>query len=69
MLGFAALASPAFAEEVAEVVKKVEARYEGVTSLKATFSQTTRNELFGDETVKGTLIVKRPAMMRCAFGD
>lgn len=68
LMGFASFATPASAEEVGEVVKKVEARYEGVTSLKATFSQTTHNEIFGDETVTGTLAVKRPAMMRWAFG-
>lgn len=64
-----AVATPAFAETADELVKKVEARYADVTSMSASFVQTTRNELFGDETMSGQLLVKRPAMMRWSFGE
>lgn len=62
-------ATAAVAAEVGEIVKQVEAKYEGVTSLKAKFVQTTKSELFGDETVAGDLIIARPSKMRWAFGS
>lgn len=71
-----ALAASTFAPQVARaddaasaIVKQVEAKYRTVTSIKATVVQTTKSELFGAETVKGELVLKRPAMMRWNFGD
>ncbi|HMV67808.1 MAG TPA: outer membrane lipoprotein carrier protein LolA [Myxococcota bacterium] len=62
--------SPALAQDAAaELIKQVEAKYKGITSMKAQVTQTTRSELFGTETIRGELVLKRPAMMRWAFGD
>lgn len=69
VLALMVVASPmASATEVSEIVSAVEAKYKDVTSLKAKFTQTTRSELFGDETLKGDLAVERPSKMRWAFG-
>lgn len=60
----------AFAQDQAtELIKQVEAKYKAVTSMKAQVMQTTHSELFGSETIKGELVLKRPAMMRWSFGD
>ncbi len=64
----AMLPQPSFALDKAGIVAAMSAKYKGVTSIKATVVQTQRNELFGDESVTGELLVKRPAKVRWAFG-
>lgn len=69
LVAFAALApQPAHALDKAGIVAALTAKYKGVTTIKATVVQTTRSELLGDETVRGELLLKRPAKMRWAFG-
>lgn len=52
-----------------KLVASIEAKYKGVTTLKASFTQTTKSELFGDETVKGDLLMKQPSKVRWSFGN
>lgn len=67
----AGISVPALAEatDAATIVKKVEAKYKDVHTIKADVVQVQRNELFGDETVKGELVVKRPSFFRWASGS
>ncbi|MBW1876934.1 MAG: outer membrane lipoprotein carrier protein LolA [Deltaproteobacteria bacterium] len=51
----------------ASVVEALEAKYAAVEALKADFVQTTRSAVYGDDEQRGTLLVKRPAMMRWEF--
>lgn len=68
-LGAVAAYSPAaHAVTAADLIKAVETKYHSVTSLKASFTQISRNAVFGDETVSGTITVKRPTKMRWEFG-
>lgn len=62
---------PAVAHASAEaVVKAVESKYATVTGMKAQFTQTVKSALYGDETQKGEVTLKRPAKMRWSFsGD
>ncbi len=64
------VSTTAHADEAATaLIQRIEAKYKTVTTLKASVTQTSRNELFGSETLTGELIVKRPAMMRWTFGS
>jgi outer membrane lipoprotein carrier protein len=67
----AALVAPTLAHALDrdQIVEGVRKKYTDVTSLKASFTQTTKSAVFGDETVSGDLVVKRPGMMRWAFGE
>lgn len=70
VVALVAVSAPAHAQDAAaELIKKVEAKYKAVTFMKAQVIQTTRSELFGAETLRGELVLKRPAMMRWSFGD
>lgn len=69
LVAYTVVGTPAQSVEPAELIKQVETKYEKVTSIRAEFSQTTRNALFGEETVGGTVVLKRPGMMRWEFGD
>ncbi len=62
-----ALAPMAQADEVGEVVEAVEAKYAKVDAIQAAFVQTTHSEVFGSEEQRGTLMLKRPRMMRWEF--
>lgn len=62
-----ALVPMAQADEVDEVVDAVEAKYAKVESIQAAFVQTTHSEIFGSEEQRGTLVLKRPRMMRWEF--
>lgn len=70
-LGFLALVGilASVGASASPLVERVEAKYADVTTLKADFVQTNTSELFGEEVQKGELLLKRPAMMRWAFGD
>ncbi len=63
LLAACSWSSLAFAADASVVVKAVEAKYTKVTGMKANFVQTTRNEVFGDESQGGELILKRPRQM------
>lgn len=58
----------AAAMDKAALVAAIQKKYGAVESIKAGFTQTTKSELFGDETLSGTLLMKRPAKMRWSFG-
>lgn len=62
------VSAPAYAGPVDDLVKAIEKKYAGVETMKAKFTQVARNELFGDETTKGEVFVKKPAKMRWSFG-
>jgi outer membrane lipoprotein carrier protein len=54
----------------AGVVEALEAKYATVDALKADFVQTTHSTVYGEDEQRGSLLVKRPAMMRWEFhGD
>lgn len=53
-----------------EIIEAVEAKYAGVETLSAQFTQTTKSELYGADEQKGTMSLMRPAKMRWVFdGD
>jgi len=53
-----------------EVIEAVEAKYAGVETLTAKFTQTTTSELYGSDKQSGTMSLMRPAKMRWTFdGD
>jgi len=62
-----ATAKPSAADAKA-LIAKVEARYKDVTGLKGKFTQIARSDVFGDETTKGEVVLKRPNKMRWAYG-
>lgn len=69
LVGAAAAPQAALAQEsAASVVQRVEARYRGVTTMKAKVTQT-RQDAFGSETLSGDLLVKRPSKLRWKLGD
>lgn len=71
LIATGALVAPveAYAQDPAtDLIHRIEAKYKSISTLKATVTQTTRNELFGSETLTGELLLKRPAMMRWTFG-
>lgn len=52
------------------IVDAVEAKYADVSTLTATFTQTTKSELYGSDQQAGTMALQRPASMRWVFeGD
>lgn len=57
----------AAATDAASVVAAVEQRYHDVEAIRAAFTQTTHNEVFGAETQQGTVVLKRPSKMRWEF--
>ncbi len=61
-------ATTAYAVTAADLIKAVETKYKSVAGLRASFTQISRNAVFGDETVTGIITVKRPAKMRWEFG-
>lgn len=65
LLAVLALAAPP--TETQALVQRVEARYVDVDALRAKFVQTTRSELYGDETQTGTIVVARPDRLRWTF--
>ena len=62
-------AAPAASADAAAIVKQVEAKYAAVETMHASFVQTTKSELFGDEKQAGTVVIKRPTKMRWIFPD
>ncbi|MEZ4321406.1 MAG: outer membrane lipoprotein carrier protein LolA [Myxococcota bacterium] len=53
-----------------EIIDAVEAKYAGVETLTAKFTQTTKSELYGADEQSGTMSLMRPAKMRWVFaGD
>jgi outer membrane lipoprotein carrier protein len=62
---------PAFAEpapvDPGELVKRIEARYQGIRTLSATFSQTVKSGIYGEDHQSGTLLLERPNQMRWQF--
>ncbi len=58
-------APPAWAEDVKEVVKKLQARYEQTKDLSAQFTQTTKIEGFATPiTSSGHVYIKKPGRLR-----
>ncbi len=66
MWGFGSPAGAATADATV-VIDAVEAKYAGVEAMRASFTQTTHSEVFGDETQEGQVTLKRPAKMRWEF--
>lgn len=68
--GVSAGASEGPAVESTGVVAAVEAKYAAIEVIQASFTQTTRSALYGEETQTGDLVLKRPSKMRWNFtGD
>jgi outer membrane lipoprotein carrier protein len=66
------LALPAAAEtpDPAALVKQIEARYSGTRTLQATFVQTVKSGVYGEDRQTGSLLLERPNHMRWQFdGD
>ncbi len=59
----------AWSASPAEVIASVEKRYASVESISAQFTQTTTSEFYGSTTVKGRVMLQRPAKMRWDFED
>lgn len=55
--------------ETDALVAEVEARYTGVETISADFTQTVRNAMFGDDVQQGTMVLSRPNKMNWRFGD
>jgi outer membrane lipoprotein carrier protein len=68
-LMLSSLSGVAWASDAAPVIEAVEARYTNVETLAAQFVQTTKSPVYGDETQKGTVTLKRPSKMRWTFAD
>jgi outer membrane lipoprotein carrier protein len=52
------------------VLDRISERYQDVPTLEASFVQTSRSPLYGEETQKGTLALERPNKVRWVFeGD
>jgi outer membrane lipoprotein carrier protein len=51
-----------------QLITAVETKYKDVKTLEADFTQVAHDATFGDETVKGKVVVKRPGKMRWTFG-
>jgi outer membrane lipoprotein carrier protein len=60
---------PTFAQDsvTIPVVGKVEAKYAKVDVIQADFVQKIKSEVFGEETQRGEMIIKRPAKMKWDF--
>jgi outer membrane lipoprotein carrier protein len=71
MLSFAFAAMPAFgAEDVRDVVKKLQARYEQTRDLSADFKQTTKIEGFATPILSsGRMYIKKPGRLRWDYAD
>lgn len=50
------------------IVAAVEAKYADVTAMRASFVQTVRNPVFGDDVQEGNVVLARPSRMRWTFG-
>lgn len=70
LLAALSVAAPvtAHALDKAGLIKAMETKYKGVTTIKATVVQTTRSELLGNETITTEMQLKRPAKMRWQLG-
>ncbi len=68
---FALAAAPALgAEDVREVVKKLQARYEQTRDLSADFKQTTKIEGFATPILSsGRMYIKKPGRLRWDYAD
>jgi outer membrane lipoprotein carrier protein len=63
-----ALAEPATeAEDAADLVRKIEARYASIRTLSAEFVQKVSSPIYGDDSQAGTLLLERPNRMRWQF--
>ncbi len=63
------VASPTDPATVPELVAAVEGTYKGVNSIRAEFTQASKNPLTGiEESVKGRIALERPRKMRAEFG-
>ncbi len=64
------LAGMALAADPAPIVERIEAHYGAVTSLQASFVQTVKSPLYGDDVQPGRMTLQRPGKMRWDFtGD
>ena len=62
-------ASPTDPATVPELVAAVEGTYKSVNSIRAEFTQASKNPLTGiEESVKGRIALERPRKMRAEFG-
>lgn len=68
MMALTFVGPSAEAMSAADLIKAVETKYRTVNTMRAGFTQVSRNALFGDETVAGTITIKRPTKMRWEFG-
>lgn len=63
-------ATASAAEDPAVLVQRIEARYAGSRSLSATFVQTVKSGIYGEDRQTGSLVLARPNHMRWQFdGD
>lgn len=71
ILPFAFSAMPAFgAEDMREVIKKLQARYEQTRDLSADFKQTTKIEGFATPILSsGRMYIKKPGRLRWDYAD
>ena len=53
---------------VDEAIAAVEAKYTDVSALQASFTQTVRNPIFGDDVQTGEVTLARPTKMHWSFG-
>jgi len=62
-------AQPAMAADAASqvVIEAVEKKYAAVQGMRADFTQTVHNEVFGDEVQTGKVVLMRPAKMRWMY--
>lgn len=64
----------AHAEEVPSAqaqaqVQKIETHYSSIKTLQASFTQTVKNPIYGDQTQAGTVVFGRPGKMAWTFGE
>jgi outer membrane lipoprotein carrier protein len=58
------------AEAIDKLIDRVEAKYTDVELLRASFTQVSKSQLYGEETQAGKVTLQRPAKMRWEFtGD
>lgn len=64
------LGAVALAADPAPIVERIEAHYGAVTSLQASFVQTVKSPVYGDDVQPGRMTLERPGKMRWDFtGD
>ena len=56
-------ATTAYAVTAADLIKAVETKYKSVAGLRASFTQISRNAVFGDETVTGMAVANGSAWL------